>query len=174
MVLSHAGVVLEKKWTDVVQLFVEHMKKMEGKTDFIMFTLKPERGPLYDKFAYHKSGFRHFYHYAMTEAYNHIKGDTDLAKYMFKFDPDGVPVGGTKLSDVNQKIVIVLNDYDGGINGITGNPDVDLLHKAVGRRVYSGLSSLAQGAMHAVQGAGRIASQAASALTEIQDSRALG
>lgn len=177
--LTHGGVVLEKKWTDVVELFVNHIKKMEtaGKTDFIMFTIKPERGPVTDKIAVHKSGFRHFYHYAMTEAWNHIKGDDTLAKYMPAFTLSGVPVAGTKLGDVNHKIVIVLNDYDGGMDG--AYPDVDLgrvsrLHSAVSHGVLDGVSSLAQGASSLAQGASNVVSQGASALTDILDSRALG
>jgi len=131
-----------------------------------MFTIKPERGPVTDKFAVHKSGFRHFYHYAMTEAYNHIKDDAEGKKLMSEFKLNGVPVGGTKLRDVKHKIVIVLNDYDGGMDG--DDPDVDLgnlsrMHSAA----YHGVSNLAQGASHVI-------SQGASVLGEMAEERALG
>jgi len=148
---THGGDLMVKKWTWVIGSFVKHLKKMKAakKKDFIMFTLKPERGHLTDNVGVGHSAFRHFYHYAMIEAADYIqkRHGVELTDYMVEFLPNGKPVTGTRFSAVQNKIVIVFNDYDGGIvNSVSGaNADVDLSTRRAVSRGVSGIAKSVSG-----------------------------
>ena len=121
-------------WKDVVSTFVTHIDKMKkaAKTDFIMFTIKSERGAVFDKVKLWGSAkFKHVYHYAMTEAVEKIKAmGLDPAHFMKNFQllhgPAGAPVRGYTVKNLNHKIVIVLNDYDGGMTTSWGSDVADI------------------------------------------------
>ena len=124
LVCTHAGVILSSSWKDVVRAFVNHIECMKkaGKTDFIMFTIKVERDVAFGG----GIKFNSMYHYAMAEAVEQITemklNPSDFMQpYEWKKN-DGAPIGGYTVNDLNHKVAIVLNDYDGGMT--SSGPDV--------------------------------------------------